>query len=283
MNKENLKKAALYGPAALLTAFAAAGIDYRLIVRNYTVRSPLIKDPVRIALITDLHSCRYGKNQHVLIENIIEQKPDAVLMSGDIFDHKINPKFTEIFLDEIQNLFPCYMVFGNHECKCGEDDHRRKKEILGRYNVRVLSNEVEKFSVKGTEINICGVDDPTVYTFEPEGDDEKFFEKLKEVKKLSENGNFTVLMSHNPGYFDKYAEIGFDLVLSGHAHGGHWIIPHVLNGVFAPGQGIFPKYAGGEYFRNTTEMIVSRGLARENTFVPRFYNRPELVMIELTE
>lgn len=283
MNTEKIKKAALYSSAAGLAFFAAAGLDHRLTVRNYTVSSNLINSPVRIALITDLHSCRYGENQHVLIDRIKENRPDLVLMAGDIFDNKRTTKYTEIFLNEIQNLFPCFMCLGNHECKCGEEDHKVKMEILSRYNVRVLSNEVEKFRVNDTEINVCGVDDPTVYTFEPDGDEEKFFEKMKEVKSLSENGSFTVLMSHNPAYIDKYAEIGFDLVLSGHAHGGQWIIPHVLNGVLAPGQGLFPKYAGGEYFRNGTEMIVSRGLARESTFVPRFYNRPELVIIEMTK
>lgn len=283
MNTEKIKKAALYSSAAGLAVFAAAGLDHRLTVRNYTVSSHLINSPVRIALITDLHSCRYGENQHVLIDRIKENRPDLVLMAGDIFDNKRTTKYTEIFLNEIQNLFPCFMCLGNHECKCGEEDHKVKMEILSRYNVRVLSNEVEKFRVNDTEINVCGVDDPTVYTFEPDGDEEKFFEKMKKVKSLSENGNFTVLMSHNPAYIDKYSEIGFDLVLSGHAHGGQWIIPHVLNGVLAPGQGLFPKYAGGEYFRNGTEMIVSRGLARESTFVPRFYNRPELVIIEMTK
>ena len=58
-------------------------------------------------------------------------------------------------------------------------------------------------------------------------------------------------------------------------------VPGILNGVWAPDQGLFPAWAGGLYSRNNTMMIVSRGLARESTRVPRWYNRPELVTIDL--
>ena len=55
----------------------------------------------------------------------------------------------------------------------------------------------------------------------------------------------------------------------------------LVNGLFAPDQGLFPQYAGGRYDVNGTTLIVSRGLAKESTRLPRFYNRPELVIVEL--
>ena len=55
----------------------------------------------------------------------------------------------------------------------------------------------------------------------------------------------------------------------------------LLNGLFAPDQGLFPTYAGGRYALGDTTLLVSRGLARESTRLPRFYNRPELVVVEL--
>ena len=55
----------------------------------------------------------------------------------------------------------------------------------------------------------------------------------------------------------------------------------LLNGLFAPDQGLFPTYAGGRYALGDNTLLVSRGLARESTRLPRFYNRPELVMVEL--
>ena len=54
-----------------------------------------------------------------------------------------------------------------------------------------------------------------------------------------------------------------------------------MNGLFAPNQGFLPKYAGGLYEVNGMIMIVSRGLARESTRLPRIFNRPELGVVEL--
>ena len=98
---------------------------------------------------------------------------------------------------------------------------------------------------------------------------------------MTENGNYTILLSHRPELFEHYVSRGFDLVLCGHAHGGQWRIPRILNGLYAPNQGLFPQYAGGQYDSDATTMIVSRGLARESTRLPRIFNRPELVLVEI--
>lgn len=92
---------------------------------------------------------------------------------------------------------------------------------------------------------------------------------------------YTILLSHRPEYFETYAKYPFDLVLCGHAHSGQWRIPFLLNGLYAPHQEIFPKYAGGLYEAENMRMIVSRGLARKTTYIPRIFNRPELVIIDL--
>ena len=70
-------------------------------------------------------------------------------------------------------------------------------------------------------------------------------------------------------------------MLCGHAHGGQWRIPGILNGLYCPGEGLFPEYAGGLYEKDGTVMIVSRGLAKESNIVPRIFNRPELVIIDI--
>ena len=92
---------------------------------------------------------------------------------------------------------------------------------------------------------------------------------------------YRILLAHRPEAIDEYRQMDFDLILSGHAHGGQWRIPGWINGVYAPGQGFFPRYAGGVYPLDDLVMIVSRGLSN-NTWVPRIFNPPELVMIELT-
>ena len=101
-----------------------------------------------------------------------------------------------------------------------------------------------------------------------------------ELDEADENV-FTILLSHRPEYCKTYMKYTFDLVLCGHAHGGQWRIPGILNGLYAPHQGIVPKYAGGRYDSEDMTMIVSRGLAKETTRIPRIFNRPELVVIDV--
>ena len=71
------------------------------------------------------------------------------------------------------------------------------------------------------------------------------------------------------------------MILAGHAHGGQWRLPGLINGLAAPNQGLFPRYAGGRYDLEGTVLVVSRGLARETTRLPRIFNRPELVLLDL--
>ena len=94
-----------------------------------------------------------------------------------------------------------------------------------------------------------------------------------------------VLLAHRPEYIADYAGYGFDLVCSGHAHGGQWIVPGLGNGLYAVGQGFFPKYAGGLYELEAdgrkTSFVVSRGLSYQKPAFPRFGNPPELPLVKL--
>ena len=102
--------------------------------------------------------------------------------------------------------------------------------------------------------------------------------KLDEL--ADDQAGYTILLSHRPELFDTYVSGEIDLVLSGHAHGGQFRLPFI-GGLYAPGQGFFPKYDAGMYSKETTSMVVSRGLG--NSIIPlRFNNRPEIVLIELT-
>jgi hypothetical protein len=96
----------------------------------------------------------------------------------------------------------------------------------------------------------------------------------------SEDGAYTVLLSHRPELFDAYAANGIDLALCGHAHGGQIRLP-LIGGLFVPNQGLSPKYSEGVHEKGQTKMAVSRGLG--NSIAPvRINNRPELVVITLS-
>lgn len=274
------KKRRIIALCVLAAVVLAAALDVRMVTRFYRLDAPEINAPVRIALVTDLHSCNYGRNQARLVEAVHAQQPDLVLLGGDIFDDKFPDGNTEAFIAGITGKYPIYYVTGNHEYWAGAEKFAAKMAILEKHSVPMLSGEWETIEINGQHINICGVDDP--YAYPRKSRTAGMVRQLDRVCTAAENGCYTILLSHRPELFEIYAAYDFDLVLSGHAHGGQWRIPGILNGLYAPNQGIFPKYTGGEYAMNGTTMIVSRGLARESTRVPRIFNRPELVIIEIT-
>lgn len=263
----------------LLFGFVICGLCNPLSVSRVTVGSDAIKVPVRIALISDLHSCRYGDGQKNLINALEEQAPDLVCLAGDIFDDKRPDEYTEIFLSAISEKYPCFYVTGNHECRCGTEAFQEKLDTLEKLGIARLSNENREFEFHGQKISICGVDDPE---FNKHDGDHDISDALFRIRQGLPDGCFSLLLSHRPEYFSMYAGYGFDLTLCGHAHGGQWRIPGILeNGLLAPNQGLFPEYTSGKYVSGDYVMVVSRGLARESTIVPRFYNRPEIVIIDL--
>lgn len=269
---------------AALMLLILPGFYNALAIRHYTVDAPGLEYPVRVALITDLHSCAYGDGQLELLEAINAEAPDFILLGGDIFDDDMPDDSAEAFLCGIGSRYPCYYVTGNHEYWSGAAGFAVKMAILEECGITRLSGEAATVEIKGSRICICGVDDPYAwadsngFTEHPEG---SFREQVAQVAAHVEDGAYTILLTHRPELLDVYSQYGFDLVLAGHAHGGQWRIPGILNGLWAPNQGLFPAYAGGRYAQDGTVMIVSRGLARESTRVPRLYNRPEMVMIEV--
>ena len=86
-----------------------------------------------------------------------------------------------------------------------------------------------------------------------------------------------LVLAHRPERFPLYAGTGADVVLSGHAHGGQ--IRLFRRGLYAPQQGVFPKYTEGVYNSGDSILYVSRGLG--NTIVtPRVFNTPELNVLD---
>ncbi len=251
--------------------------DMRLRTVVYHLDSDKVDKSIRIALITDLHACRYGKNQHTLIEAVDKQNPDMVLLGGDIFDDKFDYDRAETTIKYLAQKYPCYYVTGNHEYWSRDID--TILDIVQSYGITVLSGQCDTIEIHGQKINICGVDDPDVHVYTNDGIETE--EQIKMASLAADTRYFTLLLSHRPELVDIYKQYDFDLVLSGHAHGGQWRLPFILNGLYAPNQGVFPDYAGGRYELGETTMIVSRGLARESTLVPRIFNRPELVIVEV--
>ena len=258
---------------AILVALALIALDERLILRTYTVASPKLTAEVRLAVVTDFHS---SDNADDVAAMVASCAPDAVLLVGDLFDDDTQnrpPERTLSLMRRLSAQYPCYYVSGNHEAWTGEMDALYQQTADAGVTVLRMSSGV--LTVRGQRIALCGVPDPYEMVFSGAPDTE---EQLRQAMENVDSADFTVLLAHRPELLAKYAQFPFDLVVSGHAHGGQVRIPGVLNGLYAPNQGWFPKLAGGAYTQDGTTLIVSRGLA-VRTRLPRIFNRPEVVLV----
>lgn len=231
------------------------------------------KKSITIALITDFHACYYGDNQSWLIDELKKGVPNLILLGGDIYDDQRAFKNADELLSQLSNIAPSYYVDGNHENWLPKADYDAVMRRIESYGIKII--HAKQIHIPDSNIYLYGVSDP---------DGGHFEQDLNTITPMLNKNHINVLLSHRPEQIDNYRQYPFDLILSGHAHGGQWRVPFLINGVFAPNQGILPKYAGGlyEFEQGQTKFIVSRGLARESTRVPRLFNRPELVFITLS-
>lgn len=261
----------------VIVVLVALAFDKRLKTIKYDIDTHKVASQVRLALVTDLHSCYYGENQEQLIEKIDKYAPDAVLLGGDIFDDYMDNTNSRIFVKNVAEKHKTYYVSGNHEWWSGQ--MYEFFDYMSECGVIILRGNCDILDVREEKINICGVDDPDVDVYDTTP--VPWVEQLKTASANAPEENFTVLLTHRPEIAAEYFKYNFDLALAGHAHGGQFRIPFVLNGFFAPNQGFLPKLAGGEYDFDGKKMIVSRGLSDEDMKIPRIFNRPELVFVNI--
>jgi uncharacterized protein len=273
--KRKNKKKKLIIPAIFVLIIAITSIfafRTNLAVKYYEISTDKINDNIRIAFIADLHSCYYGENQKDLLDCINKQAPDIVMFGGDIADDELPHENWMIVLEALAALYPCYYVTGNHEYWSFDAEFIR--QTVNEFGINVLEGECRTIAINGQKINICGIDDFVI-------GEKEYDKQLKNTMINRDFSLYSLLLAHRPEHINRYLNYNFDLILSGHTHGGQWRIPFVLNGLYAPDQGFFPKYAGGKYEHGSTLHIVSRGLSKNSTRIPRIFNPPELVIVDL--
>ena len=249
-------------------------------LNTYTISSsklPQSFDGYRIAHVSDLHNTEMGKNNEKLLAMLRDADPDMIAITGDLIDSRNTDIEAALkFVREAVKIAPCYYVTGNHEARVNE--YGELKAGMETAGVTVLEDVRTEISMEGATITLIGVNDPSYQTDYLFGDSETVMNtKLEELH--TEDGEFTVLLSHRPELFDAYTDHGIDLVLSGHAHGGQFRLPFI-GGLVAPNQGFFPEYDAGIYTEGNTNMLVSRGVG--NSILPfRINNRLEVILIEL--
>ena len=245
-------------------------------VTRYYIKDKKINNKFVITQISDFHNNKYKKLNNELIYNLKLIKPDIIVITGDFIDSRrtdINASIN--FIKEIKEVSPIYYVNGNHESRM--EDYELFKEKLVDNDVIVLENDVKEIKYKDNNINIIGISDPRFVVDKRDKEKGIIKEELKSIDY--DKYIYTILLTHRPEYINEYSKENINLVLSGHAHGGQINIPF-LGPLYAPGQGLFPKYINSMYKVNNTNMIVSCGIG--NSLMPfRINNKPELVIVEL--
>lgn len=254
--------------------------NLKIELNTYKVESDKIPeafDGYRIVQVSDVHNGKiFNKNQR-LFEIIRKAEPDIIAVTGDLLDSRHTDVSVALeFMEGAVEIAPCYYVTGNHEARVPEEFKELRKGLEG-LGVVILEDEVLTIGKGDSSITLMGISDPR-FTCEYIKDDKGVVEASLGSLNFDKD-SFSVLLSHRPEMFELYVQHDFDLVLSGHAHGGQVRLPFA-GGVYAPSQGLFPQYDAGLFAEDNTKMIVSRGVGN-SLFPLRVGNSPEVVVAEL--
>lgn len=256
----------------------------RFVVREYSFTSPKVSKAVTFAFLSDLHDKKYGKDNIKLLNAIDKIKPDALLVGGDMIvaspgEPNCNAK---ALMQTLSEKYTVYYGMGNHEYR--SDLYREKygkmydeysKPLIER-GVKFLRNEAVLLEEYNIEIRGAEIDRKYYKRFTVRHMDDSYIE---EILGQNDGSHYEILLAHNPDYFKQYCDYGADLTLSGHVHGGLIRMPF-MGGIASPAIRFFPKYDGGLFKRDKSNMVVSRGLGT-HTLPVRIFNPAELVMIRI--
>lgn len=263
---------------ALIAAAAAFLIkDSRddLEISRYEVKSqklPESFDGFKIVQLSDLHGAEFGEDGMGLVEKVKELEPDIIALTGDFVTDEGDLAAVEKLAARLTELCPVYFISGNHEF--GSGLAVKVRNILERAGVKYLSNEYLTINRGEDGILLGGVEDPLAYA------DMLSPDELAQKMNDAAPDAFKILLGHRNYWMTEYPELPVDLIFCGHAHGGLIRIPGV-GGLIGTDRRLFPDFDAGEYNNGRYTLIVSRGLGN-SVSIPRVFNRPEIVCVELT-
>lgn len=238
-------------------------------------------EPICAALISDTH----GRIIDDLAEAAAEAAPDLILVPGDAIENKRpgHPDGVRM-LARLAAVAPVFFSVGNHERALS----REQADGLAEAGIHCVDLSTERFSVRGTQLCIGGVPSASYENgercgtslaellFTPRARAELPQKTVDYIAEFSAEGGAKLLLCHHPEYYRRYLrDCDTGIICAGHAHGGQ--IRLFGHGLYAPGQGFFPRYTSGVH---DGRFVISRGLTN-HSFPPRIFNRPELVILHI--
>lgn len=241
----------------------------------YSEKLPTEFDNFKILHMSDFH-CVPKQN---MLTPVLAEKPDIIVMTGDMTDDRFPFGAFIALLEALLKLSPVFLVSGNHDVARADFPELVKKcRSLGAV---YLMDESKKIIRGNGHIVLHGINDPIAKTSEIAN------KKINaSLLRLERSDAYEILLFHRANKLNLFADEGFDLILSGHMHGGQFRLPH-LGGVLAPkscfpsdDRLLFPDYSGGRFRLGSTEAVVNRGMGNPVP-LPRFGNPTEIVSLTL--
>ena len=239
-----------------------------LTVTEYSYTSskvPAAFDGYRITQISDFHCRDFGREESDLIQAVRDTHPDIIVFTGDSIDDEHPIDNYAHLLEGIHDIAPIYYINGNHEY----DKLAPLSESLAlheKYGVTDLNDNSVILTRENDSILLSGLDF------------RKTMQNLRNDIDYANTSYFNILLYHGTDKFNGIAPYNYDLVLSGHTHGGIVCLPFI-GGIISNEKELFPKFDSGIYTVGYSTMISSRGLG--DAAVPRFHNPREVVCITL--
>lgn len=241
----------------LVSIFYVEENNYVEVTKNI-ISSDKIKKDLRVVQISDTHNKIVFPDNKFLIKKIKNLSPDIIIHTGDFINTYESLDNSVKLIKELSKIAPVYAIQGNHDIYANRFDEIR--ETLTDAGLTFLENEELIFNENN--INFIGVLD-------------SFKSEVKYLDSLKVDDSFyNVLLIHRPEYFKMLEDNRFDLFLSGHTHGGHWILPFI-GSLMTSDRKLFPGKWYGEKYYNETKGFINRGIGGPQ-FPPRINNHPEV-------
>ena len=244
--------------------------------------------PLSVALVSDLHERPFD----AVLASLARNQPALICVAGDFVYGRPPKKALKVaeagvipFFSACASIAPCFVSLGNHEWMITDDDFALLREtgavplhnaytVLEREGARLVIGGLSSLRVNAYRLMLAEGLDPTQVRAKTRSRFLHMPPSLDWLDTFCAERGYHLLLCHHPEYYPRYLrERQIELILSGHAHGGQ--IRLFGQGLFAPGQGLFPKLTSGV---TDGRLVVSRGLANCQK-VPRLFNPTELVYI----
>ncbi|MGH9444501.1 MAG: metallophosphoesterase [Terriglobia bacterium] len=245
-------------------AAGAYGILYErldLKISHQRITIPRLPPPFEgfsILQLSDLHIGPFMTKQAIQKVAAISNnlKPDLTVLTGDFVTYDPSTQYAVVdALSGIRAPFGVFGCLGNHEIYT-----RTEASITALFaarGFRMLRQERTLIRAGSGAVNLIGVDFQTQARYAV-GHPGYVRQYLQGVDKLLMPGEVNILLSHNPNTFDRAAQLGIDLTIAGHTHGGQ-INLEFLHTDISPAR-LYTPYVSGWFRRGKGQLYVNRGI-----------------------